>query len=379
MKVTKGKSVTVRTSFKRRGIPLNFAQPPVWKVYNSDNQVIQSGVAAADGTRWAATFTIPTSYIVPDGAEDLEIEFIGYSGTNEYSRSKEVELIDEGENYRTNLVYNTIIPTKLVDSVVLPYPELEYIKVRVATPYATELYLHPTIMSPTYTSKLTSGYEYRFDIGIPDLTRAKDYTEPVQLLVEAKPPGAEPHIEVHPVYVLTASNATLVNSLQQYLDKARLVEIDPSLQWHTDEYLHYLNEGIGYINSFGEPATYWTVGAYPSSLRALLIYAASWHGLNARYMAEGFNAFEFAGANTNLNFDRRDVIATKMNELQGILDSRLPAARAAAVRAYGVGKPPDDSGQINNTAANSGVLGISLGPMNNFYHLRNRTRLLRRI
>lgn len=379
MKIGKGKPVTVRTAFKKRGIALTFANPPVWRLYNGRGNILMQGVAAADGSRWAATFTIPTTYVVPEGSETLEVEFIGISGHNEYARSKEIELLDEAENFRsTGLIYNTITGSVLRDSILVPHEELEYIIVGVNTPYNTVMYTHPTIPNPAFRKKTSQGYEYRFDLGQPDLALAVKYLEPVQLIIQYKAPGEDVEVEVHPLYVLTGANANLVNSMQQYLDKARLTEIDPTLQWTTDEYLHYLNEGISYINAFGDPATYWTAGAYPSSLRMMLVYAACWHALNARYLAEGFNSFEFTGLNTQLTFNRTDFINTKMSELQGVLDARLPAARAAAVRAYGIGTAPADSGQISNAAANSGVLGLSLGPTTNSYGFRNRNRLLRR-
>lgn len=380
MEITKGKSVTVRTAFKKRGIALSFANPHVWKLYNSKNQVLMSGTATADGSRWAASFTIPTSYIVPDGSEELEVEFIGYSGKNEYARSKEITLLDESEGLRSNnIVYSIITPSKLKSSIIVPYEELEYITLRVTTPYSTVMYTHPTSVNPAYKTKTKMGYEYAFDVGTPDLVQALKYTEPVHLVIEAKPVDEDPIIEVHPVYVLNSANAGLINAMQQYLDKARLIEIDPSLQWTTDEYLHYLNEGISYINSAGDPATFWSIGAYPSNLRTMVLYAACWHALNARYLAEGFNAFEFTGLNTQLNFDRRDAIATKMNELQGVLDSKLPLARAAGVRAFGIGTPPGDSGQTSSSAINSGVLGVGIGPMTNSYRVRTGRYPLRRL
>jgi len=379
MQITKGKSYTVRTAFKKKGIALTFANPPVWRLYSSDGKVLMNGVASADGSRWAASFTIPNSYTVPGGSEDLEVEFIGFSGSNEYSRSKEITLLDEAEDFRTTgIIYNAITRAPIRDSIVLPYDTLEYIQVSVNSPYNTQLYAHPTISAPVYTSRTTRGYEYQFSIGSPtELMVATNYNEPVQLIIQAKTAGIDdPFLEIHSLYPLTNVNAGLVNALQNYLDKARLTEIDPTLQWRTDEYLHYLNEGISYINGAGVTATFWTVANYPSSLRSFLMYAAAWHGLNARYLAEGFNAFNFQGLNTNLEFDRRSAIEYKISELQTILDKINPA-KAAAINAFGIGIPPADSGQLSNADANSGVLGISISPNTNRRGYRGRQTLFR--
>lgn len=371
MRIKKGVPSTVSVSFtlKKSGLAVAFISPPVWVLTNEAGARIQSGVAAASGSKWTATFTVPSNYIVPDGEETLEIEF---SGTNakgrEYTKSKDITLADDTEVYKpTGLIYNVISPSPIVDTIELDSDDLEYIAAKVTTPYDTVLYEAPIQNTPMPSGRSKDGYVYSVNIGIqPALAVGVGYNEPMMLVIVAKVTGdPEPIVQMRPIYVLNGRVATQVNALVHYLDKARLREIDPTLQWSTPEYIHFLQEGIKHINGFGDPSTYWTVSQFPSSLSQYLFAASAFYALNARYLAEGFNAFEFNGLNTQLNMDRRESISYKIEELGGFLNERLPAARAAAIRAYGIGTPPSDSGEINSVPANSAILGLQSSIVSN--------------
>lgn len=371
MEIRKGEQVTIAVAFKDKstGLAANFVNPPTWTLYNEDDKVIQTGTALAAGSKWTATFTIPTNYVVDEGSEDLEIEFYGTDAKKRsYSRAKAITLLDEHEGFKPlGLVYSLLTPEPLIDTIILPKPAVDSIQATIFTPFDSPKFIMPTITNPTHIQKTSEGYLFEVTLDINDeLATSVAYNDPMLLSITAKMTGVgKAHNEIHPVYVLNAKLARLANSMEQFLNKAQLREIDPSLQWHLSEYLHYLQEGMKHINSIGEPSTFWNLNAYPSSMQQYLLYAALLHALNARYLAEGFNAFQFNGLNTTLDFDRREAITYKIEEMKEFLQN-LPAAKAAAVNSFGVGTPPADSGETAGAAANSSVLGVQISPVTNY-------------
>lgn len=372
MEIKKGEAVTVAVSFKdsRSGLAVSFPNPPRWAIYNEDDEVLVSGIATANGTKWQASFTVPPTYVVEDGEEELEIEFTGTDANKKaYSRGKTMILLDENEEFKPlGLVYSLLSPAPIVDSIILPKSSVEWIRATVFTPYNSPKYTLPPSSNPQYKQKTSAGYMFEFSLDINDeLAGSSAYNDPMLLAIDAKMTGvAQVHSEIHPIYVLTAGGARLVNSMEQFLNKAQLREIDKALQFHTSEYLHYLQEGMKHINGIGDPATFWNLDKYPGSMQQFLTAAGIMYALNARYLAEGFNAFQFNGLNTTLDYDRREAITYKIEELKDFITSNLPTAKAAAVNSYGIGTPPADSGETAGAAANYSVLGIQLSPVTNF-------------
>lgn len=363
--ISKGQQVSVSAVFKRRGKVATFTNPPTWIVYNADNKMLLQGVAIEEGAKWTAQFTVATSYVVPNGKEELTVEFSGYdSGNHSHVRSVDVELIDDANDFKpSGVVYSLINASALRDTIQVDYEELEAINWKIVSPFE-DVVARGSISGPLpFDSATANGYVYKLNLGRPSITQF--YNDPYLLVIDAVTgeEDADPITEIHPLYLLNARTSTLANQLTQFLDKARLIEIDPSLQWTLQDYLHFTLEGIKHINSAPAEPTYWTVQDFPSMLRQYLFAASALYALNARYMAEGFNSFEFSGLNTNLNFDRRETITYKIEELKAYLETGLAAAKKTAVSANGPGTPV--GGETDTRLSRIGTLGIQSSPVSN--------------
>lgn len=375
MKINKGQPVTLSFSFKKNGQFAVFTNPPIWALFTSAGKRLQTGTAVSNGTNWEASITVPLGFLLPDsGIEILSFEATGIDNKNRsFSYSKEIELVEESNSYvPTGVVYNMLSSSQpLTDSFILPYQQVAELVVSLKTPFDDDVF-PPTITTNVQASNITSnGYNFIFTVGRPVFPYI--YNDPFLLVIEAKKDvdTTIPHIEIHPVYVLNARTATLANSLEQYLNKARLEEIDPSLQFSTADYLHYIYEGIKIINAKDE-GTFWTIKDLPLNLQQYLFAAAAWTALNARYLAEGQNAFEFQGMNTSLNYNRNESISTKMQEQQGYLDNGLSAAKKSAIARVGKGTPPPGSTNQNLNLANVGLTRIGGSMLTGRYGRVNR-------
>lgn len=375
-----GVSTTVTFSFK--GNP-TFPVAPTYNVVRQDDTILLSGIATVSGSMsggWDANVSIPTTFLTATGGETVVVELIGVDSTGRTrSTEREFRLIDATDDWSPNGIL-TRPGYDFSDTIILDnanYLSAD-IGVEIYDMFDTAVLttVNPTIddikrvadrntLPDRFSTPKFNGYRYSLTIPAasvtyPTLTRAAyqvRYTVMAGTVIKK--------FEAHPLYRLNSRWINALNSLRQFLDKARLYEIDKSLQWQDDELCQSLIEGMAYINSFPSTMTYYTVDDCPQSLTLPLWYAAAFHALNARYLAEGFTAFEFSGLTSNLTVDRRDTITYKIEELKDYLTTNLTKIKSAVIATVGAGTPADAT---TVTARPLGVLGLTVGPHNNVYN-----------
>lgn len=364
MDITKGTPVSVKTKFKRRGVIATFVNPPTWTLYDSKEKKLMSGVATNSGSDWIAEFTIATRYQVPNGREELTLEFSGFdSKNNSHVKTKDLMLIDDTNDLQpVGVVYSLITESSLRDSITLDVDSVDKIAWKILTPLG-EVIAYGEESGPIEPkSANANGYTYKINMGKPIIPEPVVQNDPYLIVISYTVDNEEAEAEIHPLYILTTKMSILVNQLQQYLDKARLTEIDPSLQWTLPEYMHFIMEGAKHINSSLPEPSWWTAQDMPNILRMHLFAASTMYALNARYLAEGFNTFEFSGLNSNLSYDRRETLTYKIEEWRTYLES-LAATKKVAISSGGTGTPPP--GETDTRKGRIGALGTQFSPVSN--------------
>jgi hypothetical protein len=363
----KGETTQIRVKFPAKVV---VAGTPTWTLFDWDDDELISGSATFTADRlWEAEFTLPKNLVIPDGEQELVIEFTASdSRGGSHTRTKTILVVDGMAQWQD---FGVMVHSgaMTVDTVAFFDAQASGITLKLREGYGdTPIVLATAVRSGSslsYDTITSIGFGYNLSLPLTAAltTQSQGGLVPYQLVIEATfPAPRKPKTIIKPVYVLTPRTVTLVTSMSRYLDKARLDDIDKSLQWGEEELLHFLVQGINFINSIGE-ASFWTLSQYPPNLQNHLFTAACWEALNARFLAEGMNSFEFQGANTQFTFNRREAIQTKMDELRGVLDSYLPNSKAAAIRTFGPGVVPSGSMPVSRNGL--GVLGVALGPMTN--------------
>ena len=363
MKIEKGREYTLTTKFTYRGSPAVFNTPPKWNIYNSEDVLIQTGVASPSGSVWGASFTIPTNYVVIGGKEDLILQFTGIDNRNaSYTVDKNLELIDEDEGFTPNgVVYNAVSNSAVTDVLFADTASLLTLSIQVINPLGEAVGEAITSTNVLPDSSSTRGNLFKFTLPALDIAQ-NTWNDPFQIIITYTTAENNVEVEIHPLHILDRRTLTFVQRLKLSLDKSQIIEIDDSLQWHLPEYIESVLSGLKKINSVEPENTFWTLKDAPSSLDSYILIASQIAALEMRYMAEGFNAFEFNGLNTTLNYNRTDFLANKIGELNSMLD-RLPAAKKSAINVAGKGTPP--VGENDVRVKNVGVLGLTVNPLNN--------------
>lgn len=332
---------------------------PTWVLYDGDGHALLQGTATG-GPDWSAEVTIPSTMPVEDGSADCELEFSGQDVTGRrVVLVRELTVVDAYEESRTFGLIWRRGDTSLSDTILLPREASEIKASLIQGSGDGETIASVVDSNPSPVATTSRGKLYQVEVpNLPTLetsTSGKWY--PYQLVYDVAYPDGRREAESRPVYGLTPLGMSRLTSIKRYIDKGNYTDIDPNLTWSDEELLHFLVEGVQYINASPPEATYWTVDNIPSSLDSLVGMAAAWIALNARYLAETMSAFEYTSDAVNLTWDRRSGIEYKMNELKATLDNMLQPAKKAAIGVSGPGDGPRRA---------VGSLGLSLGPMTNF-------------
>lgn len=363
----KNETAVITTRFPSNVV---IAGSPTWRLMTWNDLELLTGTASLNGSGvWSASVTVPKNLIIPNGEAELTVEFIATDTTGKgHIRSKVLSVIDVADDFQDYGIMYRAGDTS-VDTMVFYDIQPTTITTTLREGYGDS----PIVIATNTISPGTNGYDvltskgYGYNVTVPIAAdRIKDQSGgvwPYQYVIEATFAGGRPKAyDIQPVEVMTPQIVMYVNSAMRLLDKARLTEIDQTLQWHEEEMAHFVLEGVSYLNGMGD-VTYWTSSKWPSSLLSHLKHATAFIALNARYMAEGLNSFEFQGSNTQFSFNRQQVIQTKMEEMRSLIDQQFLTAKSAAIRAYGKGNAPPGITPVGTQ--NLGNLGLAFGPNTN--------------
>lgn len=388
-----GIPTTIRMRFVRNGTPVVFTSAPLWNIINTDNEIILNGSTSSTATpgEWSADITIPEGYLPSDNnpTEDLILEFYG-KDDHGVVRSAETELtlVDNSDDYLPEgVIYysgeaitDRLSSTKPISSVSARIENIagQVVSNSLTVTAGTSKQVRNKSDVPDRFSPSSVLSSYITDISIPAVS-LPETTGSYLLIYTINYVGGGSDRVMHQLYWTNNRILNLVMQMRNYLDKARLTEVDPTLQWWDSELVMSTIEGLNYINGHAPVITYWRPSDLPQALHTHWYYASLLHALNMRYLAEGMTNFEFTGLNTTVNVDRREAISYKIEELRGYLD-RLEIIKKSAVTQAGAGTPDATVG-TTSSRSNIAVLGIRVNPANNalsWYGRRNtRFRTIR--
>jgi hypothetical protein len=355
-----------------------FSTAPQWDIVNDSNIIVLSGTAiisSTDADGWDITFTVPTSYQSITDNDTLTLELFG-ADTNGKVRSTEAvfSLMDAADDFIDSVVI-AMDNEDIEDSLILPYDNIPESSISVTIQDLHGAYLAknvtPTIANILRVANMSDVPDrfterdfkgFRYDIELPGITFPNLTRAPYQMIYRIK--SVSPKIretQIRPLVRINSKFINFISRLRMYLDKARLTEIDPTIQWRDDELAVAVISGIDHINNHPTVYTFWTVEDIPTPIHSAVEKAAAFYALNTRYLAEGFNAFEFQGLSTSLTMDRREAISYKIEELKSYLDTNLTNMKSIAISTFGKGIP-DSS--VNNKESRA-ILVTQNSPVHN--------------
>jgi hypothetical protein len=147
-------------------------------------------------------------------------------------------------------------------------------------------------------------------------------------------------------------------TLEDFLNKSRIENVIPELQYTPGDLVGYLERGLYMFNTLGNYPTYFTGLNMQGVLFDAWITCASYYALGAQIMAEGSLAFDFSGQGVSLNIDRTPSLEGALGRIESAMDSRVVPLKKQLSKQGVVGGDGSIGKGNMNKPSNIGTLGM---------------------
>lgn len=200
--------------------------------------------------------------------------------------------------------------------------------------------------------------------------------EPLLLTVEHTPVKAfTPTMYTFKVWVVTPQILVGCASLEQYINKARLSNVIPELDYTQSDLLEYLARGLNLFNSFPPQLTAFTGTNMQGLIFDGWLQCSAYYALGAQLQAEGAMAFDFSGQTVSLNVDRTPAIESALGRIESALDNHVKPAKKLLARAGVNSGDGSQGGQFIDGSRQLGRLSVINAPTTKFGYGRNTSWL----
>ena len=347
MIVIVGKEITFYSSFYNGSDIITSDTSPHWEVFDHEDVPILAGEGQIVGTeedQWSASLTIPDRATLPDSADDLyRIVWTLENDDGIYTSTERFEVRADGLPItRANKV---MMESEHFSDVLALSMEAHSVKVELRTEKDVEVLAEVEVEDPKYSNGFYY-YEHMSSSRASEATVAKAGVEGLLSIwrVQFEEDGLE-QVESHVIFVVNTKVMLYINSMREALDRIRNLDINPNLQWEDVDYLHFMIEGLNYLNAHPPHITEFNLGNLPPEFRSMLLICARYQALEAWHLAEGMATFDFQGGNTTLSTDRTQYIATMKDDAKTMMDESLLRVK-----------------KLYSRRRSAGVLGVSLSP-----------------
>lgn len=361
-------------------IPAKNSAGPKVKVYDTDKSVIAELTATVDPQEpgaWRADIPVPKMGLTD--TVELRVVWRMRSMDGETYRSTHIIQVSPQSEERTGDII-AIIPRDLYLTVVLPFA---FDTGKPATPANTAKGL-PAI--PGELGDMLSFSLYRNNVGLfenlswkDDSVQLERYSnktvarlpnaagaakiEPLMLIVEhTKRDAFTPTQYMFNTWVITPQVLVAAAMLEQYINKARLTNVIPELDYTQADLIAYLARGLNLFNSFPPQITAFTGTNMQGPILDGWLQCSAYYALGAQLQAEGAMAFDFSGQSVSLNVDRTPSIEAALSRVESAINDHVKPTKKLLAR-YGVNSGDgSQGGKFMDGSGHLGALSLTNSP-----------------
>ena len=181
------------------------------------------------------------------------------------------------------------------------------------------------------------------------------------LSMRVTPPSGRQRTYNHKLWVITPQIALGMSHLEDFINKSRIENVIPELQWTDADLLTYLERGLYMFNRVGYPTGFNGTNMQGQLFDAWLI-CSCYYALGAQLQAEGSLAFDFSGQGVSLNVDRTPQLDSALGRVESQIDQHvLPLKKQLNSNGLTQGDGSVGSTNLNNPYA-KGRLSIINAP-----------------
>tara|TARA_B100000214_G_scaffold357534_2_gene317201 strand:+ start:2581 stop:3783 length:1203 start_codon:yes stop_codon:yes gene_type:complete len=145
--------------------------------------------------------------------------------------------------------------------------------------------------------------------------------------------GSMPKMTSQSVWVVTPQVIMAANQLEAYINKARVQNVIPSLEYTIGDLVTYLYRGLNMLNQLPPHITGFTGMNMQGHLLENWVQCAGYYALGAQLQAEGALAFDFSGQTVSLNVDRTPSIEGALGRIESYIESHIRPYKKMLIKA----------------------------------------------
>lgn len=133
-----------------------------------------------------------------------------------------------------------------------------------------------------------------------------------------------PRVLSYKYWHITPQIALAMTMLEDFLNKSRIENIIPELEYTDGDLVGYLEKGLNYFNSVAVQTSFNGINMQGPLLDAWQLCTAYW-AISTQLLAEGSLAFDFSGQGISLNVDRTPQLDSALSRIEArIQDTVVP-------------------------------------------------------
>ncbi len=176
--------------------------------------------------------------------------------------------------------------------------------------------------------------------------------DPSMVIVSVVRPGAVPRNYTYKLWIVSPRMAQAVSFMEDFVNKSRIQNIIPELQYGFADMMSALSMGLSMFNGLSPQLTSFTGTGMAGALMNSWLLCAYWYVLNAQILAEGSLAFDFSGQGVSLNVDRTPQLDSALGRIESQIENTVKPMKKLLVKAGIVGGDGSNGANIGG-AANS--------------------------
>lgn len=174
------------------------------------------------------------------------------------------------------------------------------------------------------------------------------------------------------LWAVTPQIMMAMSFLEDYLNKSKVEQVIPELQYTDGDLINYLQRGLNLFNMIGSESTAFTGTNMQGVLFDAWLTCSCYYALGAQLMAEGSLAFDFSGQGVSLGVDRTPQLEGALGRVESQIEARIiPLKKSLFKQGVTSGDGSVGRGLMHNSS-NIGTLGIMNAPTTRLNGMTNQ-------
>lgn len=352
-----GKVVTAKTQFLEDGAPV-IAQPgyPKLALLDADKTVIAQYpvTPTVNSGEWEAHINLPDMGLTK--TEELKLRWRLRADNGDKYQTFDTLIVDPKVDRRDSEI--VVMEGDSIFEFALPYAYLD----ETATRTSVQLFYQNSPATAQYV--LTSA---NVDVGVEKtLVTMPAPAIPPNLqasLLQAKVAlRGRPRTFNYRYWCITPQMSVASVMLEEFLNKVRIQNVIPELDYTAGDLLSYLERGLYLFNMAGGITTSYTGTNMQGIILDCWVTCATYYAISTQLIAEGSLTFDFSGQGISLNVDRTPQLDAALGRVEArIQDMVIPFKKQSTSQGFFGGDGSQGDTAMRNPYS-SGVVSLTNAP-----------------